>query len=76
MAEITIPIKINLDDKKLDEMVKKVLAENDFVEVVRCKDCGHMEIEESNAGRYCHVWGFYNGAGDEGFCNYGERREA
>ena len=46
----------------------------DVVEVVRCKDCKHMEIEP--CGRYCHVWGFFNGAGDEGFCNYGERRES
>lgn len=44
----------------------------DAVEVVRCKDCKHMEIEP--CGRYCHVWGFFNGAGDEGFCNYAERR--
>lgn len=42
------------------------------VEVVRCRDCKYMEIEPS--GRYCHVWGFFNGAGDDGFCNYGEKR--
>ena len=41
--------------------------------VVHCKDCKHMEISEETNGRYCHVWGFFNGAGDEGFCNYGER---
>lgn len=46
----------------------------DAVEVVRCKDCKHMSTEP--IGRYCHVWGFFNGAGDDGFCNYGERRES
>ena len=44
----------------------------DLVRVVRCKDCKHMSIEP--CGRYCFVWGFFNGAGDDGFCNYGERR--
>ena len=40
-----------------------------------CRDCQHMEIEKSNNGRYCHVWGFYNGDGDDGFCNYGVRKD-
>ena len=44
----------------------------EYKEVIHCKDCKHMEIEP--CGRYCHVWGFFNGAGDEGFCNYAERR--
>ena len=51
----------------------KAIPTVDAVEVVRCKDCKHMDIEP--CGRYCHVWGFFNGAGDDGFCNYGERRE-
>lgn len=46
----------------------------DAVEVVRCKDCKHMIIKPFNA-RFCCVWCDYNGMGDEGFCNYGERRE-
>ena len=45
----------------------------DAVPVVRCKDCKHMEIDRG--GRFCHVWGGYNGIGDDGFCNYGERKE-
>lgn len=44
----------------------------DAVEVVRCKDCKHM-IAQSHT-RYCTVWHGTNGMGDEGFCNYGERR--
>ena len=44
----------------------------DAVEVVRCKDCKH--IENSPYGRYCTVWHGHNGMGDEGFCNYGERK--
>lgn len=40
---------------------------------VRCKECIHMK-ERFNA-RYCEVWTTFNGMGDEGFCNYGLRRE-
>ena len=43
------------------------------VEVVRCKDCRHME--KSQYGRYCQIWGMYNGHGDDGFCCYGELEE-
>lgn len=43
------------------------------VEVVRCKDCKHMEIAMGNL-RWCNVWDSINGMGDDGYCNYGERR--
>lgn len=39
---------------------------------VRCKDCVHMKKQFN--GRFCDVWCLHNGDGDEGFCNYGERR--
>ena len=45
----------------------------DAVEVVRCRDCKHM-ILQSNI-RYCTVWHGPNGMGDDGFCNYGERKD-
>ena len=44
----------------------------DAVPVVRCGECKH--IENSPYGRYCTVWHGHNGMGDEGFCNYGERK--
>lgn len=44
----------------------------DAVEVVRCKDCKYMT--QWAYGRYCTVWDGVNGMGDDGFCNYGERR--
>ena len=46
----------------------------DAVEVVRCKDCMHMEHTPDGL-RWCNVWGGINGMGDEGFCNYGERKD-
>ena len=45
----------------------------DAVEVVRCRDCKHM-IPQSHT-RYCTVWHGINGMGDDGFCNYGERKD-
>lgn len=44
----------------------------DAVPVVRCGECKH--IENSPYGRYCTVWHGHNGMGDEGYCNYGERK--
>ena len=44
----------------------------DAVPVVRCKDCVHMKNQFH--ARFCNVWCMYNGMGDDGFCNYGERR--
>lgn len=43
----------------------------DAVPVVRCRDCRHMSIEQGL--RYCDAWERFNGEGDDGFCNYGER---
>ena len=43
------------------------------VDVVRCRECKHM-IPQSHT-RYCTVWNAVNGMGDDGFCNYGERKE-
>ena len=40
---------------------------------VQCKDCKHMEITP-DCLRWCNVWNGINGMGDEGFCNYGERK--
>ena len=46
----------------------------DAEEVVRCKDCKHMKIDR-NGYRWCLVWTGINGMGDDGFCNYGERKD-
>ena len=64
------------DQDSLIDMVCYDIEESptvDAVEVVRCKDCRHME--KSQYGRYCQIWGMYNGHGDDGFCCYGELEE-
>ena len=55
---------------------ESILAESptvDAVEVVRCRECKNM-IPQSHT-RYCTVWNAVNGMGDDGFCNYGERKD-
>ena len=42
------------------------------IELVRCKNCVHMK--KQFGARYCEVWTMFNGMGDDGFCNYGERK--
>ena len=49
-------------------------VEEDVVPVVRCKDCKHMKIDR-NGYRWCLVWTGINCMGDDGFCNYGERKD-
>lgn len=58
--------------KEFIEMQKKVES-GQLVEVVRCKDCKHMEITPDKL-RWCNVWNGINGMGDDGFCNYWEER--
>ena len=58
-------------DPKLAYCIERIKGV-DAVDVVRCKDCVHMK-NQFNA-RFCNVWCMYNGMGDEGFCNYGERK--
>ena len=44
----------------------------DAVEVVRCKDCKHIETIE-NSIPYC-TW-HHSGCGYDDFCSYGERKD-
>lgn len=44
----------------------------DVTLMVSCKECKHMRRD--NVGVFCKVWHGYNGCGEDGFCNYGERR--
>ena len=52
-----------------------MLIENGITIPVRCKDCKHMEKVGLNNHRYCNVWRHINGMGDDGYCNYGERKD-
>lgn len=69
------PIVIDeIKDLSLEE-AEPILEEHNFVKVTRCKDCIHCEHWYADKGR-CFLW--HEGGIDvfeDGFCNYGERRE-
>ena len=63
-----------LNDIFFRMVVNRVLDSAPGFELVRCKDCKHMEKTPYGL-RLCHVWDGINGMGDEGYCNYGERKD-
>lgn len=64
----------SLDTYEDVQYVADELIAKGVLPVVWCKDCKHM-VRKLGAC-YCFAWGHFNGAGEEGFCNYGERKEA
>lgn len=49
---------------------------NDFVEVVRCKDCIHRIDRRTDLGHFmCEKFYGQGDVSDENFCQWGERRE-
>ena len=65
MAQLTIPITVDW------EGIKDRIG-NDFVEVVRCKDCKHYMDTKPYAS--CEVLNAMAMDKDD-FCSYGERRD-
>ena len=69
MAEIKVPIQINLPDDWVDQIIERLRndPEAEWVEIVRCKDCkwknGH------NCARAVEL--FIN---DDKYCAWAERR--
>ena len=55
--------------KEALEMAKQSLAP-----VVRCKDCEYL-IVGFHGHRWCMAWERVLPMGDDGFCNFGERRD-
>lgn len=45
----------------------------DVAPVVRCKDCKHVHVAPIGF-RWCKVWERIQTVGDDGFCNFGERK--
>ena len=79
---IVIPCDAEIVSAEAEETVlNKMLEEEmivlpqDYVKVVRCKDCSHRVHDEERGLYYC---GMYYGQGDvsdENFCQWGERSE-
>jgi len=50
MANITVPIQVNLPDDWMEQIVNRLRndPESEWVEIVRCKDCGHWDTTWQN----------------------------
>ena len=76
MANITVPIQVNLPDDWIEQIVNRLRndPESEWAEIIRCKDCKHSEYWYKNKRR-CFLW---HEAGidvfEDGYCNYAERR--
>ena len=77
MAEIKVPIQVNLPDDWVEQIVDRLRndPEAEWVEIIRCRDCKYGEQDE--IGRwYCRGLGCQMGDDDgNGFCSDAEKRE-
>ena len=73
MAEIKIPIQVNLPDDWIEQIVNRLSndPESEWVKIVRCKDCKHRNIKDL-------VWDcpFGLSGGENFFCGYGSLERA
>lgn len=55
------------------------LSQNEWTKVVRCRDCRRFELDNSDhdyrTGWWCHRWNT-DMVEPDGFCAWGERRDA
>ena len=77
MANLTVPIQVNLPDDWVDQVVNRLRNDTDaeWATVVRCKDCKYG----SPNGKYgckCYHYRLYetHEMKPEDFCSYGEEK--
>ena len=76
MANISIPITINLPDDWKEQILERVKQDGDWVLVIRCKDCENWQTDWNPSipdRHYCAVMDSMMKAND--FCSYGRKRE-
>ncbi len=59
-------------------ILKLSLNKADVVEVVRCKDCKHLDKGENDSESWCEcvrIFGTYFDVSEDDFCSYGERTD-
>lgn len=70
MANITVPIQVNLPDDWVDQIVNRLRndPDADWVDVTRCKDCKFYRCDGC----------FFSTAEtiEDGFCYWAERKDA
>lgn len=69
-------LKFDTDDLK--EIVDRTLKENDFEQVVRCKDCKYSQFKDNGVLRptgYCHRLNVIISGKGKGYCYLAERKD-
>lgn len=71
MANLTIPIQINLPEDWVEQIVNRLKndPEAEWVQIVRCKDCKHYNI-----GFECLIEGYGIERDEDWYCADAERR--
>ena len=77
MAEIKIPVQINLPDDWIEQIVERLRNDPDaeWVEVTRCKDCKHHSHDAGYGYDWCNRTSGVFRVKPEDFCSRAERRE-
>lgn len=85
MANITVPIQVNLPEDWLEQIIERLKndPEAEWVNVVRCKDCKHFELDKPYiiqgipvlGHECCNAWGDGCKTDPDGYCFLAERRE-
>ncbi len=71
-----VVVNMTLDEDALKRIAVKIIEENDFVKVVRCKDCKHQEkflFDDSKLVCWVHDTDIVVSPTD--FCSYGENAD-
>lgn len=69
-----MPKYINADEQERIMQKNEMIEGNDWVEVVRCKDCKKAWLkDDKDTVRFCSAHNIIKRKND--FCSYGERKE-
>ena len=82
MAEIKVPIQVNLPDDWVEQIVDRLRNDPDaeWVEIIRCKDCkcwvpGYITDNDDFIPPKCGKWQQMVGHSSDDYCSLAERRE-
>ena len=80
MAEIKVPIQVNLPDDWVEQIVDRLRNDPDaeWVEIIRCKDCKWYKTAYSWNGKehkVCGIEPYGPIRKDDDFCSRGERKD-